>query len=225
MVPKVQEKQKAEELRRKGYSYSDILKEVNVAKSSLSLWLKDLPLSKDEKHYLKKRREGNISIGRIRAATSNHLRRLIRDKFLLQEARKEFEAKVKEPFFLIGVALYWAEGAKRSSSFGFMNSDPEMIGLMLSWIRTFLEVQESEIGVRLYTHKAYAHEGYEDYWSNSLGLSRNYFKKTVLKNSVAIVKRRPEYKGCMRIELMRVRHIRRMKFWQVMLVEHFKKTR
>jgi orotate phosphoribosyltransferase-like protein len=45
----VQEKEKAVELRRKGLSYKEILKQVPVAKSSLSLWLKDLPLTKDEK--------------------------------------------------------------------------------------------------------------------------------------------------------------------------------
>ena len=50
-------KAKAVALRKKGLSYNDILKQVPVAKSSLSLWLKDLPLTKSEKKVLKKNRK------------------------------------------------------------------------------------------------------------------------------------------------------------------------
>lgn len=224
MNPLVREKERAVRLRKRGYTYRDILKEVRVAKSSLSLWLKELPLTHLEKQYLKDRKDSNITRGRIRAATSNHVRRLVRDKFLLQSARQEFDKKIRDPFFAVGVALYWAEGAKRSPSFSFMNSDPDMVVLMLSWIRKFLDVSDEEIGLRLYVHKAYLHENCEVYWSRTTRLPFEHFKKTIVKKSISLVKRRPNYRGCVRIELMKVRHLRRMQYWRNMLVEYYKKA-
>lgn len=223
MNSKVREKEKAIDLRRKGYSYKDILKEIPVSKSTLSLWLKGLPLTPEEKHYLKDRIDGNISRGRMRAAAANHMRRVIRDGFLFRDAKKEFDEKSNDPLFHIGIALYWAEGAKRSSAFAFANSDPDMIVLMLDWVRRFLEVDEKEIAFRLYLHKPYAHEDCEGFWSQKTGIPLTAFKKTVYKPTGLLIKRRPSYKGCIRLELYRVVHIRRMKYWQQMLIERYRK--
>lgn len=222
MIAKVQEKQKAIELRRKGHSYQEILKEVKVSKSSLSLWLMDMPLNEDEKQLLKKRKDSNISRGRIRAAASNHMRRVVRDGFLLKDSKKEFEEKSKDPLFHIGVALYWAEGSKRSPYFGFTNSDLDMLMLMIGWVRKFLEVREEEIALRLYSHRPFAHENFELFWSKKTGIPLSNFKKTIYKEGGSLVKRRPEYKGCVRLELYKVTYLRRMKYWQQMLIERYK---
>lgn len=221
----VQEKKKAIELRRKGFCYQEILKEVKVAKSSLSLWLMDMPLTEDEKQILKKRKDNNISKGRIRAAASNHMRRVIRDGFLLKDSKREFEEKSKDPLFHIGIALYWAEGAKRSPYFGFTNSDPDMLVLMIDWVRKFLEIKEQEIALRLYTHRPFAHENHEAFWSEKTAIPLKHFKKTIYKPTALLVKKRPGYKGCIRIELYKVIHIRRMKYWQQMLIEYYRKQR
>jgi hypothetical protein len=223
MISKVREKEKAMELRRKGYSYKEIQEVIPVAKSSLSLWLKDFPLTDSEKHTLKGRKDGNISRGRIRAAASNRMRRVVRDGFLFRDAKREFEEKSKDPFFHVGVALYWGEGAKRNTYFCFTNSDSEMMAVMVTWIEKFLSVKKTEIRARLYTHKPFAHENSEKYWSDSLGLPIANFRKTVYKPTRLLVKKRPNYKGCLRIELPGVTNLRKMLFWQKMLFERYKK--
>ena len=43
-----EEKQRARELRGLGWSYNDILSEVGVSKSTLSLWLRDIPLTEEQ---------------------------------------------------------------------------------------------------------------------------------------------------------------------------------
>ena len=53
MLAKIEEKQKAIALRKRGYSYSEILAEVPVAKSTLSLWLRSVGLAKKQKQLLK----------------------------------------------------------------------------------------------------------------------------------------------------------------------------
>lgn len=220
---KVQERRKAIEMRRKGASYKDILEVLPVAKSSLSLWLKNLPLTKDEKAVLKKRRDSNISKGRIRAASAHRKNRLERERTDFEVAKKEFEFFKNDPLFAIGVSLYWAEGAKRSSTFSFMNSDPEMIKLMIVWCKRFLKKEEFEnVHLRLYVHKPYAHEDCEEYWSKVSGISIDRFKKTVYKPSGLGVKKRPRYKGCLRIEIAKGMHLlRKMQFWQKILVASY----
>mgnify|MGYP001596258906 FL=1 len=209
-------------MRKKGYSYRDILREVHVSKSSISLWLQDLPLTKDEKTYLKSRRDSNISRGRMRAAASLHELRLSRDNVLLQEARKEFVLYREVSLFTTGIALYWAEGSKRTSVFSFANSDSEMINLMLSWIERFFGVGRKAIKVRLYIHKPYAHENCESWWSREISVPLSNFQKTIYKPTGLLVKKRPDYKGCLRIELGTTYRLRKMQFWQQMLIEHYR---
>ena len=99
-------RKRAEELRRQGFTYNEILRDISVAKSTLSGWLKDLPLTDEEKVVLKKRKDKNISRGRIKAAGSLRKRRLDRERQYLKEARKEFEQFHTNPLFCIGIALY-----------------------------------------------------------------------------------------------------------------------
>lgn len=224
MKSKVQQKNKAIEMRKRGASYSDILKEVPVAKSSLSLWLKNIPLTEDEKAVLKKRKDANISRGRIKAAAANRKNRLDRQEQAFSEARKVFECYKTSPTFLTGIALYWAEGSKRSYGFQFINSDEDMINFMISWSEKYLNVPKDDIMCRLYTHAFCAHEGHEEYWSRVTGIPISNFKKTIHKTEGLGVKKRPNYKGCLRLELVGIGFLWKMKFWKEMLVAYSKET-
>lgn len=217
----VQEKEKAIALRKKGYSYKEILAQVPVAKSSLSLWLADLPLTKDEKFVLKERKNANISHGRIKAASELRKRRLERETVWLQEARQTFEMFKDEHLFNIGLALYWAEGAKRVNQWSFMNSDAEMITAMILWLSKYADIDRDNLFFRLYIHKPYAHENCEDWWTKALKVNQRQFVKTIYKPTQLGVKKRPNYKGCLKIEVRKSKGLLcKMKFWQKMLVEY-----
>ena len=220
----VQEKQRAIQLRKKGLCYRDILKEIPVAKSSISLWLKDLPLTKSEKYSLKKRKDGNISRGRIKAAGILSQRRLDRESVWLKEARKTFDENKHSPFFHTGITLYWAEGSKRSNQWSFINSDEDMNNLMLIWVEQFLNINRNDVRFRLYIHKLYAHENCEQWWQEKMNILPNQFSRTIYKPSGRGIKKRPLYKGCLRMELARSKGLlMKMKFWQSMLVEYYQK--
>lgn len=219
----LEKKEKAISLRRMGLSYKEILQKIPVAKSSLSLWLKDLPLTEEEKDILRKRTDSNISRGRIKSAAANRNNRLLREKEQLKVAREEFNLLKEEPMFLCGISLYWAEGSKRSSGFQFTNSDPEMIKFMVLWCRSYFKKQE-KIYLRLYNHKPYAHENCEKFWSNITDIPLADFKKTVYKPSNLGVKKRPGYRGCIRIEIPKSMHLlRKMQFWKNMLLDYLNK--
>ena len=159
MNSKVREKELAIALRRKGLTYREILERVPVAKSSISLWLKDFPLTTKEKEILKKRKNTDMTRWRAMAGAALSQRRVERDKALFLVAREEFQTAIREPLFQVGIALYWAEGAKRASTFSFINSDVDMTILMLDWVRKYLVLaDENQIRMRVFTHKAFEHE-------------------------------------------------------------------
>jgi hypothetical protein len=225
MKSKVQDRERAIELRRRGYTYREILAEVPVSKSSLSSWLKGFPLTEREKRLLKNRKDQDLTRWKLRAAASLRKARELRDSQLLEEAKVNFSANVNDSFFQLGIALYWAEGTKRASSFSFINSDPEMVNLMIRWVRRFLNPAESELKLRVFTHKAFSGEGHELNWSKSTGIPLSQFGKTIYKSHAGlIVKKRPNYNGCVRIELGKVKYLRTMLFWQQMLIEYYKKA-
>jgi len=221
MKPLVQEKERAIALRKKGLSYRDILTEVNVAKSSLSLWLKDLPLTKNEKYALKNRKDANISHGRIKLAGILSQRRLEREAVWFKEAQIDFHKNISNSLFQVGITLYWAEGTKRSNQWNFINSDEDMLNIMLDWLDHFSKYSRKNIRVRLYMHKLYAHESCEAWWQKQLSVPASQFSRTVYKPSGKGIKKRPQYKGCLRIDVPKSKELLiKMKFWQNMLIEH-----
>lgn len=224
MKARIQEKEKAIELRKNGQSYRDILNVIPVAKSSLSLWLKDLPLTEEEKRALRHRKDANISHGRIKAAAALTRNRLEREKSEFIATKQEFEKYLQDPLFFTGIGLYWAEGSKRSYSFQFMNSDTDMVCFMIMWCKRYLQVKDESIYLRLYLHKPYAHEKCEEYWSEATKIPLSRFKTTIYKPSGLVIKKRPSYKGCIRVELAKGKgFLRKMQFFQKLLIDYFSK--
>jgi orotate phosphoribosyltransferase-like protein len=84
-MPKIKEKEKAVKLRKRGFSYSEILKEIPVAKSTLSLWLRDIGLAKKQKQRLTKKKLDSA----LKGARSRREQRLIITKEIKDKARKE----------------------------------------------------------------------------------------------------------------------------------------
>ena len=220
----VREKEKAILLRKKGYSYKEILKIVPVAKSSLSLWLKDLPLTKSEKLVLRDRLDGNISRGRIKAASVLRTNRLQRESSLLPILQAEFEQYAYDPLFQLGIGLYWAEGAKNSGGVMFTNSDIEMVEVMLKWFEKFTGYTRNDLRYRLYIHKPYSHENCEQKWADGLKVPRSAFTPTSYKPTSRGVKIRVNYIGCVRVEVPRSSKLLfTLKIWTNLLVEYNKK--
>ncbi len=224
MNSKSEDKNSAIKLRKKGFSYKEILERIPVAKSSLSLWLKDLPLTTQEKEYLKTRKDKNVSRGRIKSATQLRNNRMGREKIHIFEAKEIFKKYNNDHLFLVGISLYWAEGSKRSNSFEFINSDENMNIFMFWWIQEYLNIKKEQIQLRLYIHKPYAHENCEGYWAKQLKCDISQFSRTIYKPSGLLVKKRPNYKGCLRLSPRGgVKIFRYIRTWQECLIDYIGK--
>src|SRR3989344_520494 len=97
-------KEKAISLRREGRSYSEILKVVPVAKSTLSLWLRDVGLSKRQKQQLTAKK---IAAAKRGGAMRKKMRET-ETKKIHDIAEEEVGNITKRDLWLIGTALYWA---------------------------------------------------------------------------------------------------------------------
>jgi len=180
------QKEKAIALRKEGYSYSEILKEIPVAKSTLSLWLRSVGLAKQQKQNITAKRIA----GALRGAKARKDQRIKITKEIKNKAKQEIESINKRDIWLIGIALHWAEGAKEKENgtktgINFSNSDPRMILLFRKWLINTFSVNNSNLVYELYIHKTANIEKAQIYWSQILSISiekiRTYLKKSKIK--------------------------------------------
>ncbi len=182
-------KNKAIKLRKSGKSYSEILKEVSVARSTLSLWLRSVNLSKKQKQILTLKK---LEAAR-RGGEKKKLIRIEKSKKIIEKAKSEVGKITDREKWLAGIMLYWAEGAKQKESnisvaVRFSNSDPEMLSFFIQWLKKYLEVPDDDLVFEIFVHEKYKDqkEYFVDYWSKKLNyptskFNRIYYKKHKIK--------------------------------------------
>lgn len=206
-------------LRKKGKTYSQILKKIGVSKSSLSLWLSDIELTDSQKKEILKGREKS----RYAGAKSQQKKRMLRTRQIIENAKNEFTTLVKNPIFLIGLALYWAEGDKhKGERVKFTNSDPLMISFMMRWFREICEVPETKFRIALHVHNLLISRKIKSYWSQLTGVSQKQFNKIYVKNSTLRQRRNVLYNGTCGIVVNNKNLFRRIMGWKLELLNHFK---
>lgn len=212
---KLKEKIKAIHLRRLGKSYGEIHKQVNVSKSTLSLWLRDIELTPEQKARLKGRQKA-----RHEGAKANQRKRIERTREIISEAKKEVKYLYKNFLFLSGLMLYWAEGAKRSKeTIKFSNSDPAMIELMMKWLREICKVPEKKFRIGLHIHELYCRKDAENYWSQITGVPLNQFQKTYIKSTSLKHRKNKLYNGTCNIIVCNKDLFRRIRGWKLGFLE------
>lgn len=183
MIKKILEKEKAIELRKKGRSYSEILAVIPVAKSTLALWLHDVGLAKVQKQRLTEKK----ILSAKRGALARKTQRLSSSRGIFSKAEAEIGRLSKREIFLIGIALYWAEGSKQkehnvSHPLVFGNSDPNMIKFFLCWLDG-LNIPRKDRVHQLYIHTTGNVERAVKFWASVVGEpasifdGRVYYKK------------------------------------------------
>jgi transposase len=144
---------KAVELRLQGLSYNEIQNHIPVASSTLSDWLKDVPLTEEQREALvNKQVQGNARRAAAVKAQAAAVRVRIRD-----EAIQQIPDVLGNELFIAGLVAYWAEGAKdkpwrRVSRVTFINSDPRMIRLFLAWLN-LIGIEKPRLVYRVSIHE------------------------------------------------------------------------
>jgi DNA-binding transcriptional MerR regulator len=140
---KLAERQQARRLRRTGLPLAEIAALLGVSKSSVSLWVRDVPFDPLPRPARGRRRSPNS----LQRRKQSEIDRLVR------EGQARIGRLSEREFLVAGVALYAGEGSKGDGSVLFTNSDPRLIVFFCSWLRHFFPIDESRLRVRLYLHQ------------------------------------------------------------------------
>lgn len=196
-------------LRRGGLSYSQILQQVPVAKSTLSIWLRSVGLSQRQQQRLTRRK---VEAGK-RGAKKRNTQRLERTYKIYSDARKDIKEISKRELWLMGIMLYWAEGAKSkphnvSQGVIFSNSDPYMVKLFLRWLQESVAISDERIAFEIYVHEKRKDEigTFCAYWASCTGFLPTRFSKIYLKKDKIGTNRKnvnENYRGLLRIRVLR----------------------
>lgn len=176
------ERLQARELRKKGESIREIAKKLYVSRSSASLWCHDIILTEEQTKSLFQRDLVGAESGRIKAAEWHRNERQIRVNLETEKAGHMVGSISNRELFLLGLALYWAEGSKTGRRVIFVNSDPAMISLFIRWVRECFAIPLADLSCRVQINEAHTHrlQEIEHYWSQLTGLPLSQFTKTTL---------------------------------------------
>ncbi|WP_406411070.1 hypothetical protein OG923_20465 [Streptomyces halstedii] len=196
-------RERARELRRQGLTYDAIQVELGCSKSSVSLWVRDLPKPERSRTAVEQARLA----GRKRWDHELALRDTERQR-TKAVAKKEIGALSDRDLFLVGTALYWSEGTKdkpydRRESVTFINSDPGMVEVYLAWL-ALLGLPREQLRYRLMIHETADVESAKSYWADLIGIDASAFQKTTLKKHNPKTVRKnvgSDYRGCLVIRV------------------------
>ncbi|TSC90024.1 MAG: Uncharacterized protein G01um10145_455 [Microgenomates group bacterium Gr01-1014_5] len=178
MIRKPLEKQKAQELRKQGKSIGEIAQELGISTSTVSLWVRNITLTTEQKKRLENKvfttlQKGRIIAQEVQKQLRDNLKREISAEAVLQLGKLS-----KRDLFIAGIILYWTEGFKKDNRLGFANSDPQMVKLFLKWLYT-LGVPKNSIRLRVginISHKKRV-KVIEKYWSKQTNIPLSQFQK------------------------------------------------
>jgi transposase len=209
---------KARQLREQGLAYNQIAAELGVSKSSVSLWVRDLP------------RPERLSYEECCRRVAEGVRRYWAAERPVREAQREatraaaaaeIGALTQRELLIAGAIAYWCEGAKnkpyhRHDRVTFMNSDPALITLFLRFLDA-AGVDRNMIVYRVYIHETADVTGAERFWLEVTGADPALFRRPALKRHQPQTVRKnvgADYRGCLRVDVRQNMELyRRIEGW------------
>ena len=176
---KTVERKRARRLRREeGLPINEIARRLRVAKSSVSLWVRDIELTPEQQQALRAMNPAyNKQLNGSRANAARYLA-------LRKQAQESGRARVRrgERLHLAGCMLFWAEGSRNRNTVRFTNSDPEMVRLFVTFLRQCFEVPDEQIRIacNLFADHLPRQWEIEQHWLDVTDLPRTSLFKSIV---------------------------------------------
>lgn len=186
-MARVKDRQKVIELRKLGKTYSEIKRELDIPKSTLSDWLSKYPLTEKQIKLLEKsiKRNKDLAVEKIRLTKDRKRNARLKDFYDLETKRwlplsgRELE--------LAGLFLYWGEGSKSlKGALSLNNTDPQVLKFTLHWLIKGLKVPKEKIRVFLHLYSDMDVNQEIEYWVRQLYLPLSQFRKPYIKESMRV---------------------------------------
>lgn len=193
----------ARKLRLQGLKYSDIASQLRVSKSSVSLWVRDLPTPPQYTREEAKKRAAEGA--RQYWVKEREIRECERASFIAAAAAEIGNLTDRE-LLIAGAIAYWCEGAKKKPYVSgerviFVNSDPGLIRFFLRFL-SVEGIPRSDLVFCVQIHESADVSAAERYWQEIVGAGPDRFTKTMLKRHNPQTNRKnagETYHGCLRI--------------------------
>jgi len=178
MKAKFKDREKAIGLRASGKSVNCIADILGVSKSSVSVWVRGVELTEEQKIRLGSNSLPNLSIGHLAVAGK------YRDK------RKEWRDIGRKMYldgdkrYAFACALFLGEGAKGRNALDLSNTDERLLIFWLSFIRDCFGVKNDDVAVVVtcYLNNGLSLEEIQNHWLDVLSLPPSSLRKTVVKS-------------------------------------------
>jgi predicted transcriptional regulator len=173
---KVREREEAVKLREQGLSLSVIAKQLGVSSGTVSDWVKDVPLTDEQKAALARKRPSKELYAELADRKRNQARR---QRMEYREIGAGRAKSSKADLYSMGCMLYWAEGTKSRCGVTFANSDPNMIKLFMRFLRECFEVPDEKVTLNVYGYigGSLSQEEIEKHWLEVTGLPHTQLRK------------------------------------------------
>lgn len=182
-MARTKDRENAIKLRKQGMSYSQIKQQLGISKSTLSGWLRDLPLSDERLRELRDHSE--IRIEKARATKLKN--KLDRRKAVYKTVARDIE-KSKNNLFVGGFYLYWGEGTKSAEyTVSLTNSDPAIVSCFLQWLEV-LGIPRTACRAKLHLYLDQDEKQLIKFWETVTQIPRKNFYKTYVKKSQLVDK-------------------------------------
>jgi predicted transcriptional regulator len=195
----------ARDLRAQGLAYHEIAAQLGVSKSSVSLWVRDLPRP-ERLSYAENRRRSADGVRRYWA--NERQVRSVKRAAEVASAAAEIGNLSDRELLIAGAIAYLCEGSKtkphrRHDRVMFINSDPALIAFFLKFLET-AGVQPGDLVLRVYIHQNADAEAAKEFWRKLTGAQPSQFRRPTLKRHNPRTVRRnvgDAYHGCLRIDV------------------------
>lgn len=190
-------KQMVISLRLRGYSLGAIAKETNISKSTISLWCHKISIPDKIIHSL-------IVSGRTQALKTKKLKKILQKKVFDKKVEKDIGIFTSRDLFILGLGLYWAEGAKPHKHLSLTNMDVSLIKVFLDFCHEYFHLSHLDFRYRIQinSRKIEEYEKILKYWCDILQIFPSCFTKpSIIKTKkISILKENNErYRGVLRV--------------------------
>ncbi len=177
---KIKEQNAAKHLRSQGKSIKEIARELNVSSGSVSLWVRDIKLTKQQEQILLARNpifNGQSKGNKKKVIEAKKLRHQYQDDGIRLAKRHKMDH-----LFSMGCALYWGEGAKNKWSTILANTDVDLLKIWLKFLQKYFSISNDKIAVHIYCwlNNGLTAQNIESYWLCQLNLPKACLRKTVI---------------------------------------------
>jgi len=183
-------------LRKRGLSIRYIESELNIPRSTLSYWFRDIKLSFKQRKKLFTNWQNGL-INARKKATQWHIDDGNKRRATIRNDVKDFFSKTKidkKNWELIMATFYLAEGSKTESNFALANSSPKFLKTIVFLLRYLYKIDEAKLRCCLHLRKDQNERELKNFWSNLLKIPISQFLKTQFDKRT-IKKTYEHYKG------------------------------